>query len=166
MCTCDLQANAKKLNSHIWLQRVSVINPFLSTTAMWKWKSFSHVQLCNPMDCSLPGFSLRGILQARILEWVAIPFSRESSQPRDWPQVSCIGGRFFTVWVTMEAPPQLRLDKLSLFLPLGNLEGHEHRLVSFEDLAIDKKSKRNEKCQCFYFFITRVWYCHYLNWEI
>ena len=43
------------------------------------------------------------ILQARILEWVALPFSRGSSQPRDQTQVSCIAGRFFTVWATREA---------------------------------------------------------------
>ena len=48
------------------------------------------------MDCSPPGFSLHGILQARILEWVAIPFSRRSSWPRDWIQVSHIAGRLFT----------------------------------------------------------------------
>ena len=47
---------------------------------------------------------LHGILQTRILEWVAIPFSRGSSQPRDWTQVSCIAYRFFTSWSTMEAP--------------------------------------------------------------
>ena len=51
--------------------------------------------LCNPMDCSPPGFSLHGILQARILEWVAIPFSRGSSRPRDQTQFSCIAGKFF-----------------------------------------------------------------------
>ena len=51
--------------------------------------------LCNPMDCSLPGSSVHGIFQARILEWVAIPFSRGSSGPRDWTQVSCIEGGFF-----------------------------------------------------------------------
>ena len=53
--------------------------------------------LCDPMDCSLPGSSVHGILQARILEWVTIPFSRGSSQLRDQTQVSCIAGRFFTV---------------------------------------------------------------------
>ena len=53
--------------------------------------------LCDPMDCSLPGSSVHGILQARILDWVGIPFSRESSQPRDRTQVSCIADRFFTV---------------------------------------------------------------------
>ena len=44
-----------------------------------------------------------GLLQARILEWVAIPSSRRSSQPSDWTQVSCIAGRFFTIWATREA---------------------------------------------------------------
>ena len=52
--------------------------------------------LCDPIDCSLPGSSVYGILQTRILEWVAIPFSRGSSPPRDWTQVSYIAGRFFT----------------------------------------------------------------------
>ena len=45
-----------------------------------------------------------GILQARILEWVAMPSTRGSSQPWDWTQVSCIAGRFFTIWVIREAP--------------------------------------------------------------
>ena len=60
--------------------------------------------LCDPMDCSSLGSSLHGILQARILEWVAIPSIRGSSQPRDQTQVSHIVGRFFTVWATREAP--------------------------------------------------------------
>ena len=47
--------------------------------------------LCNPMDCSLPGSSVHGIFQARILEWVGISSSRGSSQLRDWTHVSCIG---------------------------------------------------------------------------
>ena len=63
----------------------------------------SCVQLCDPMDCSLPDSSFHGIFQARILEWVAIPFSRGSSWPRDQTQVSCIAGRFFTFSATMEA---------------------------------------------------------------
>ena len=56
--------------------------------------------LCNPMD-----YRIHGILQARILEWVVFPFSRGSSQPRDWTQVSCIAGRFFTSWATRDAYP-------------------------------------------------------------
>ena len=59
------------------------------------------------MDCSLPGFSVHGILQARILEWVAMPFSRGSSQPRGWTcvsYVSCIGRWVFTTIAPWEAP--------------------------------------------------------------
>ena len=64
--------------------------------------------LCDPVDYSLPGSSIHGILQARILEWVAISFSRGSSRPRDWTEVSRIAGRCFTLWATRE-------DSLSLF---------------------------------------------------
>ena len=53
--------------------------------------------LCDPMDCSPPGSSVYGIFQARVLEWVAISFSRGSSQPRDRTQVPCTAGRRFTV---------------------------------------------------------------------
>ena len=58
--------------------------------------------LCDPMDYSPPGSSVHGILQTRILEWVAISFTRRSSWPRDWTQLSCIAGRLFTVWTTRE----------------------------------------------------------------
>ena len=73
----------------------------------WKWKVKMLVAqlcpaLCDPMDCSLPGSSVHGILQARTLEWVAISSSREPSQPRDWTQVSCIADGFFTFWATRE----------------------------------------------------------------
>ena len=63
----------------------------------------SCLTLCKPMDCSPPGSSIYGILQARILEWVAIPFSRGSSWTRDQTWVSCTAGRFFTIWATREA---------------------------------------------------------------
>ena len=79
----------------------------------WYWvtlkvKSESEVaQSCltlfDPMDCSLPGSSLHGILQARVLEWVAISFSRGSSRPRDRTWVSLIPGRRFNLWATREA---------------------------------------------------------------
>ena len=59
----------------------------------WNWKLLGHVRL----------FAVHGILQARILEWVAFPFSRGSSQPRDWNQVSHIAGGFFISWATREA---------------------------------------------------------------
>ena len=59
--------------------------------------------LCNHLDCSPPGSSVNLILQARILDWIAMPSSRGSSQPREWTQVSCITGGFFTIWATREA---------------------------------------------------------------
>ena len=55
------------------------------------------------MDCSLPGSSIHGIFQASGLEWVAISFSKGSSQPRDQTWVSLIAGRRFTIWATKEA---------------------------------------------------------------
>ena len=67
-----------------------------------QWKKVKVVQscptLCNPMD-----YTVHGILQARILEWVAFPVSRGSSQPRNWTQISHTAGRFFTSWATREA---------------------------------------------------------------
>ena len=75
--------------------------------ALWKLKlkvAQLCLTLCDLMDYNPPGSSIQGILQARILEWVAIPFSKGSSQPRDRTWVSCIAGRFFTVWATREAP--------------------------------------------------------------
>ena len=83
-------------------------------------KLLIHVQLCDPVDSSLRGSSIHGVFQARvlewvaisfsrassqprILEWVAIPFSRESSQPRDQTQVSHSAGGFFISWATREA---------------------------------------------------------------
>ena len=67
-------------------------------------ESPSHVRLCGPMGCSPPrGSSVPGTLQARIVEWVSIFFSRGSSWPRDQTWVSHVAGRFFTIWATREA---------------------------------------------------------------
>ena len=79
-------------------------------------QSLSRVHLCNPMDCSPPDSSVQGILLARVLEWVAISFSRGYSQPRDWTHISCIAGGFFTVWATREAPSIFRYCKNSIVL--------------------------------------------------
>ena len=82
--------------------------------------------LCNPMNYSLPGSSVHGISQARILEWVAILFSRGSSQPKDWTCISCTGRRFLTT----EPPgkPENCLD--SRFLK--GFHPFRHRTVSLE----------------------------------
>ena len=71
-----------------------------------KWKSLSCVWLF-----ATPWTVVHGILQARILEWVAFPFSRGSSQPRDQTQVSCIAGGFFTSWVIREQTLPLQFHK-------------------------------------------------------
>ena len=70
----------------------------------WSEVAQSCPTLRDPMASSLPGSSIHGILDARILEWVAISFSRRSFRPRDRTQVSCIAGRCFTLWATREAP--------------------------------------------------------------
>ena len=65
----------------------------------------SHVRLKEPLDCSLPGPSVHGVLQARILEWVASSSSRGTSSPRDWTGVSCLGRWILYHWATREALP-------------------------------------------------------------
>ena len=74
-----------------------------NNTLKWSEVAQSCLILSDSMDCSLPGFSVHGILQARILEWVTSSFSKESSRPRDWTRVSRIGGRHFNLWATREA---------------------------------------------------------------
>ena len=86
---------------------------FLNSAMRYKEESEvvqSFLTLCNPMDCSLPDFSVHGIFQARILEWVTISFSRGSSQPRDRTWVSCIAGGFFR----REASAMLKVKVKSL----------------------------------------------------
>ena len=76
-------------------------------TGMSEWKLLSYVQLfCNSMECSPPGSSVHGIFQARIVERVAISFSRGSSQPRDQTHISCITGGFSTT----EPPEKPKVD--------------------------------------------------------
>ena len=78
--------------------------------------------LCDPLDCSLPDLSVCGIIQARILEWVAISSSRGSSWPRDWTHdscISCIDRQILYHWATWEAPPveEYQEAHLSLLSP-------------------------------------------------
>ena len=88
--------------------------------------------LCDPMDCSLPGSSVCGILQARILEWVAISSSRGSSRPRDGNQVSCIIGGSSSVRATKERGINVIRRPLSVEI-LSALSGWHGRETLFED---------------------------------
>ena len=83
-------------------------------------ESQSCPTLCDPVDCSLPGSSIHGILQARILEWVAISFSRGSSRPRDWTNVSYLVGRRFTLWATREAIDWETMETVTGFIFLDS----------------------------------------------
>ena len=83
------------------------LNPVTPVKGLWsESESVSHLVKSDSMrphgHCSPPGSSVHGILQARIVEWITIPFSRGFSWPRDWTWVSCIAGRFFTLWATRE----------------------------------------------------------------
>ena len=78
---------------------------FLVTFPCWLLRKWSEVAwlcltVCHPMDCSLPGSTVHGIFQARILDWATISFSRGSSQTRDRTRVSYTADRRFTVWAT------------------------------------------------------------------
>ena len=84
-----------------------VVGPIFSLSSSackvkWSEVAQSCLTLCDPMDCSLPGLSVHGIFQARVLEWVAISFSMGSSQPKDRTWVSCTAGWHFTIWATRE----------------------------------------------------------------
>ena len=82
------------------------------------------------MDYSLSGPSVHGILQARIVKWVTIPFSRGSSWLRDGTQVSYTAGRFLTAWATREAPWEVHIPFLLLFLLLyPNVLSNRHSFV-------------------------------------
>ena len=94
----DLHYQAIQTLVHLFFSNSLILPTLTLSHIMWKWKSLSPVRLCNHMD-----YTVHGILQARILEWVAVPFYRGSSQPRDWTQVSHIPGGLFTSWATKEA---------------------------------------------------------------
>ena len=117
----------------------------------------------TPWTYNLPGSSLRGILQARILEWVAIAFSRRSSQPRDRTRVSCIAGRFFTVWATSEAC-DLIIPLLGVF-PLPKLKIFESWDICIPISALFTIAKRWKQHKCPQ---TNRWIkCSiYLQWNI
>ena len=110
---------------HVWLSQIAIDQKLAQHC-----KSTMNVKVlvaqvcptsCYPRDYRPPGSSVHGILQARILEWVAISFSRGSSQPRDWTQVSRIAGRFFAIWATKEELS----DQISRSVVPDSLRPHE-----------------------------------------
>ena len=96
---------------HNWNFYIPLITKLTKSDLLVKspthWRSVLVSQLCptlcNPMDCSRPVFSVLGILQAKILDWVAIPFSSDSSGPRDWTLGRLHCSKFFIIWATRKA---------------------------------------------------------------
>ena len=84
------------MSSDRWMDKENVVYIYIYThTHLWKWKWYhSVVSLWDPIDYSPPDSSVHGALQAKLLEWVAISFSRGSAWPRDRTWVSCFAGRF------------------------------------------------------------------------
>ena len=93
-CHIKVELNRLSRTKISYLRHIDI--PQISLLCLCCAWLLSRVRPCNPMDCSPPGSSVLGIFQARTLEWVAIPFSRGSFQSRDWTQVSCTAGGFFT----------------------------------------------------------------------
>ena len=85
-----------------WVPSVMEFLPYKQNDKRQVWVVESY-PFCDPMNYSWPGSSVHGMLQARILEWLAIPFLRGSSWPRNWAPVSCIAGRFYIIWATRKA---------------------------------------------------------------
>ena len=103
----------------------------------------SRQTLCDPMDCNPPGSSVHGILQARILNLVAFPFSRKSFQPRDQTWVSCTAGRFFTIWATRDVKNRIWTYSYRC-TKSGITWGCSHPLVLCKLQPGDNSSEREE----------------------
>ena len=109
----------------------------------WKWESLSRAQLCDPMD-----YTVHGFLQSRILEWVAILFSRGSSQPRYQTQISCTASGFFTSWATKEAQEvQLVITRYSICFS------------TFLNIVLDLRPWKCECKWCSSLHPRRLWAC-------
>ena len=98
---------------------------------------------CNPIGYSVPGSSVHAILQARILEWVAMPFSMGSSQLRDWTCVSCIADRFFTHWTTWEVSTHTHT----------HTHTHARKFLEYLISCANLKTEQN------------IWFLHILGWS-
>ena len=113
------------------------------------------------MDCSPPDFSIHGIFQARVLEWVAISFSRGSSWPRDWTQVSRIAGRCFTIWATRESQAKHKSDTNSKsHTHTFKMESHFKKLTrGYKDVTLNTLWYSTLKIQMQWGNLNRVCVC-------
>ena len=118
-------------------------------------------QLCptlwDPVDCSPPGSSVHGILQARILEWVAISFSRGFSQSRDRTQVSCIRGKRFNLCATREALLHLWISEKDNRAHASKMQWCDRHMIIVIDILIPEGRKWNRHRKEFLVLIFRIW---------
>ena len=133
-------------SSHVWEKRCR--------DGSWEKVKVTQLclTLCDLMDYSPPVPSAHGILQARILEWVAIPFSRGSSQPRYWTQVFCITGRFFTSWATREAQSKEKSSVKSRMEEENEREQSELCMCVNSPFITQAKVQERRFWICFLFF--------------
>ena len=117
--------------------------------------------LCNLMDCGLPGSSVHGILQVKTLQWVAIPFSRVSSQPRDRTLFSCIGGRFFTVWATGKSYGLYYIEVFLVYVYFLQRFYHKWIFILFSVFSASIKM-----IMLFLFFNLFMWYITLIDLSI
>ena len=124
----------------VW-PKTSYLTLLIPVFSSVKWESVQSC-FCDPMGCSPPVFSVNGIFQTRILEWVAVSYSRGSSRPRYWTCVSCIADRFFTCWAIGEVQllcnfllSHLISSRLSFFIKCEIFICMQAVLVSLEALS-------------------------------
>ena len=129
--------------------------------------------LCDPIDCSLPSSSVHGILQARIVDWVAISFSRGSSRHREWTRVSHIGGRRFNFWATREPYTLFSLkksevtqscltlcDPMDCSLPGSSVHGiFQARVLDWVAISFSRGSSWPRDWTGFYLHSRQTLYC-------
>ena len=102
-------------NESYLLYVLRTITVALMTTSSCCLVTKSYLILCDPMDYSQLGSSVHGILQARILEWIAISFSRGSSQPRDRTHISCVGRQILYCWATRKVLAIMTRDWINIY---------------------------------------------------
>ena len=124
------------------------VSSLLSETVVVVLVTQSCPTLCDCTDYRPPGSSIHGILQARILEWVAIPFSRGSSRPRDQTQASYTASRFFTIWATGKIWNIGITQRLGSCVFYGSCQSASCLYLDKEEISVTVTTARN----CFLLF--------------